>query len=515
MKIYIVWFFIVSTVFIIPISLSFIFKWKFNEIPEISINAYILWNFIHFLLQLIFSFLNYRNMNKIIYKPENGKKVGLQMVGWKEDPNYFEKALKSIKTILGYDKFIFISDGNDEDDYYLQDIFLKIFPNAYIHNSCNFLYKEEDIWGTIESNDVIFCFQKHLGKRHALNSGFSFLKHCNMDYIVTTDSDTIFEKNTIIELKKILDHYDNCHGVTGTVKIFNIENFQSLLISMKYWIAFFIERGAQSYHGVVSCIAGPLGMYKTSSISEIQKEWLEQTFLGQECTFGDDRHLTNLLLSRGYNIYYNHKAICWTETPVTLKRWILQQIRWGKSFIRELFLNLKWFHKQSLWLAYDLLFLSLYSIFLIIGLIVLLFQFKVANLIYFLYSIVIVSSLRGVFGVIYYKDIRYMYFMFYGLFFVFILLPIKLWCLFTLKEISWGTSTRKDKKDKTDLNMLPVILWNILLFTGIVLTMVFNSEKFNDTYIQILTIILGSLFLIMTINYWIFNKWILKLKIEE
>ncbi len=510
-KIYFVWLFIICTIFILPIAVAFFYNWSFIDTPEIYINIYIIWNLIHFLLQLIFCFLNYRKMNKIEYKLENGKLVGLQMVGWKEDPIYFENALKSIKQTKGYQKFIFISDGNEESDFYLKDIFLKIFPSAIIYDTSGFLYQENDKMSELEKYNIIFCFQKHAGKRHALNSGFSFLNFCKMDYIVTTDSDTMFEKNTILELKKIMDNYDNCHGVTGTVKIFNIENMISLLISMKYWVAFFIERGAQSFHGVVSCIAGPLGMYRASSILEIQKDWLEQKFLGKECTFGDDRHLTNLLLSKGYNIYYNHNAICWTETPVTFKRWILQQIRWGKSFLRELFLNIRWFHKQNLWIAYDLIFVSLYSIFLIIGIILILLQLKVDNLIYFLYSIIIMSSLRGIIGGLYYKDVRYVYFMFYGLCFVLILLPLKIWCLITLKEINWGTSTRKNRNDKTDINMIPVILWNIFLFSGIILTFILNYQAFQNTTLLILTISLVILFVVLTIIYLLFKKWILTL----
>ena len=55
--------------------------------------------------------------------------TGIQMVGWKEDPEILKKAFSYILKAHNYNHFIFVSDGNSKDDMYIQDIFLKSFPS--------------------------------------------------------------------------------------------------------------------------------------------------------------------------------------------------------------------------------------------------------------------------------------------------------------------------------------------------------------------------------------------------
>lgn len=63
--------------------------------------------------------------------------------------------------------------------------------------------------------------------------------------------------------------------------------------------------------------------------------WILQSFLGKETTFGDDRHLTNRILSLGNWTGYLHLAKCESDTPAGFVRWVKQQTRWSKSFFRE------------------------------------------------------------------------------------------------------------------------------------------------------------------------------------
>ena len=76
-------------------------------------------------------------------------------------------------------------------------------------------------------------------------------------------------------------------------------------------------------------------------MKNIIDQWIEQKLLGKECTFGDDRHLTNLILINKGKVFYNFLAKCYTDTPITIKRFATQQTRWGKSFLREYFINIK------------------------------------------------------------------------------------------------------------------------------------------------------------------------------
>lgn len=48
-----------------------------------------------------------------------------------------------------------------------------------------------------------------------------------------------------------------------------------------------------------------LGLYRNNLLQQFLEAWYNQKFLGTHCTFGDDRHLTNRMLSMGYAT--NHK----------------------------------------------------------------------------------------------------------------------------------------------------------------------------------------------------------------
>lgn len=47
-------------------------------------------------------------------------------------------------------------------------------------------------------------------------------------------------------------------------------------------------------------LAAPPGLYRNNLLQQFLEAWYNQKFLGTHCTFGDDRHLTNRMLSMGY-----------------------------------------------------------------------------------------------------------------------------------------------------------------------------------------------------------------------
>lgn len=69
----------------------------------------------------------------------------------------------------------------------------------------------------------------------------------------------------------------------------------------------------------------------------ILDDWLNQRFLGAKCTFGDDRSLTNFIIKK-YDAIYSDEAIAYTVVPNKFRKYIKQQQRWKKSWIRETFI---------------------------------------------------------------------------------------------------------------------------------------------------------------------------------
>lgn len=178
-------------------------------------------------------------------------------------------------------------------------------------------------------------FPENRGKRHGLAAGFR--QHPDADLYLCVDSDTVLDQHAVAELcAPFARRRINC--VTGLVLAHNRSvNLLTRLIDMRYVNAFLGERVAYSRLGSVLCACGSLVVYRGQVIRRHLNDFLGQTFLGVPATFGDDRRLTYYCLTEGQSVI-QPAAVGYTDVPQTLKHYTRQQIRWGKSFIREGFL---------------------------------------------------------------------------------------------------------------------------------------------------------------------------------
>ncbi len=170
------------------------------------------------------------------------------------------------------------------------------------------------------------------GKRHALATGF---KRSTSDIIVTLDSDSEIAKDAIRHLVAPF-RYKNVGATTGNIKVSNRHtNFLTRMISVRYTMAFDFFRATWSTFGTVFCCSGVLSAYRRSVLMKILPDFENQTFLGEQCTYGDDRALTNLVLKLGLNTLYTKKAVVHTIVPATVSKLFKMITRWNKSFLRE------------------------------------------------------------------------------------------------------------------------------------------------------------------------------------
>ncbi|CAM4698209.1 unnamed protein product, partial [Caretta caretta] len=73
------------------------------------------------------------------------------------------------------------------------------------------------------------------------------------------DSDTKLDPSATVEMVKVLEANKRYGAVGGDVRILNVsDSFISFMSSLRYWMAFNVERACQSYFDCVSCISGPL-----------------------------------------------------------------------------------------------------------------------------------------------------------------------------------------------------------------------------------------------------------------
>lgn len=180
---------------------------------------------------------------------------------------------------------------------------------------------------------TLFRFRRNRGKRRALCLG---IRRARTPYIVTVDSDTRLEPNALRELLTPLILHPDLGAVTGRIRIWNEgANLLTRMLKTNFAMAFDFTRAIQSTYATVFCTSGAFSAYRRSMVLPLLKPWLEQTFLGRRCTFGEDRSLANFLLRGGCGTVFQRSAVACTKVPETLVGILKMMIRWARSNIRE------------------------------------------------------------------------------------------------------------------------------------------------------------------------------------
>lgn len=301
----------------------------------------------------------------------------------------------------------------------------------------------EKVYSQYDQDDIVSVIlpASNQGKREAQKVGFDIAKG---SIFVTVDSDTVIEDPRAVS-KLIYRFQDPAIGaVTGDVTVANKnENFLTKLTYYKYWTAFFQERSAQSLFGVMNCCSGPFSAYRASVIKEVEHDYVNEYFLGMKCTFGDDRHLTNLLLRAGYDVVFEGNAQAFTWVPNNWKSYITQQVRWAKSFYREMIWTARFVHGRNFYLYFDMSLQLLLPLLLLLSAVTMIFQsFVDGTPIYFanyIVAVFVIALLRALYGFYRTHDKGFLIYMFYGFIHIFLMMPIRIYALFTLRTSHWGT----------------------------------------------------------------------------
>ena len=181
-------------------------------------------------------------------------------------------------------------------------------------------------------NRVRVFFQKYnQGKREAMGIG---IRNCRTELIVFVDSDSFLQPNAIRCLVQPMRDPKTA-GVAGRTDVANIyTNHLTKMQAVRYYISFRVMKAAEAYFDSVMCLSGPLSCYRITAVREVFDKWINQKFLGQKATFGDDRSLTNYVVEH-HRTYYQDTAICSTIVPNRHRQFLRQQMRWKRSWLRE------------------------------------------------------------------------------------------------------------------------------------------------------------------------------------
>ncbi|KAF9582750.1 Hyaluronan synthase 3 [Lunasporangiospora selenospora] len=437
---------------------------------------------VDFMAVISFSALNRRRVNQRVKKRDPhwvGMSTGILAVGYREDPVLLEGCLKSLRAIRYQrnQRVLLVVDGNEPQDEYMAQIFLRVFekqgpavfrPDFLCMDRAASDRGREDLVRQIAYHPGPVCvMQPHRGKRSAMYTGFAALLQQGIESVVVTDSDTYLDPHVCRELVFALAESPIIGAATGDVRIYNTGTWVSFLSSIRYWFAFNLERGAQSYHSVVNCVSGPLGIYRMSIIADVMDNWVRQSFLGVLCTYGDDRHLTNLVLREGFKVKFSHYAICYTDTPIRFIAWVTQQTRWSKSFFREIPIQLGCIHLHSPWMTYALLYQLIYPMMMIYSLVNCIYFGTGAQISSWVVSIVFVGILKTAYALRVTGDKKFFFTTVYGFLYMLGYVPAKIFAALTLYDNSWGTSARLIRNFTQLQSYIAPVTWSVVLAIGV------------------------------------------------
>ncbi|KPP64589.1 hyaluronan synthase 1-like, partial [Scleropages formosus] len=447
------------------------FKLASSPFNIVSFGFYGLLLGLHVLVQSLFAFVEHWQMQARKEPCSYTKTVGLTISAYQEDPVYLRECLSSVRN-LKYPpellKVIMVVDGNAEDDRYMMDMFREVFadqdPGCYVWDNNYHTWeprKQTDAEGGVDEVDYqrrvvedlinskkyVCIMQKWGGKREVMYTAFKALK-MSVDYVQVCDSDTKLDPLATVELCRVLESNHKYGAVGGDVMILNMKD---------------------SYISFMSSLRNDL-------LQQFLESWYHQKFLGTHCTFGDDRHLTNRMLSMGYATKYTALSKCYTETPAQFLRWLNQQTRWTKSYFREWLYNAMWWHKHSLWMTYESIVSGIFPFFVTATVIMLFWSGSIWDVLWVLCCIQIIGLVKAAYACLLRKNIIMIFMSLYSVLYMTSLLPAKYFALLTMNKSNWGTSGRR-KIVGNYIPVLPLSVWAAILLSGLCYNIYWESTR--------------------------------------
>lgn len=374
--------------------------------------ASILWIF-----QIFFAHLNVRFQKKILsQKLDHTPRLSVVIPVFNELPEVFQKVLCSLfnQTDILLDVIV-IDDGSSVP------VVIDGFPGTRL-----------------------IRMETNVGKRKVQVIGFELARH---DWVVTLDSDTVLNANALYELYKtaILLQAD---AVGGTIYLENEKkNWLTKMTSCMYWFSFFQERSSQSYFNVMTCCSGALSIYKKDTLLKCTEDYLNQSFMGQSCIAGDDRHLTNMFVRMGKKVCWSYFSRGYTLSPESFGGFVKQQLRWSRSHTAAVYYiaqHVKEFHPMFVFFITKMMFRYIYFV----ALYLLLVERLVVNQdVMFLATVGLtvlgVSVIKSVIAWLYTREWKFLWLLFYGIMSFFVFTPLLFYGLITPLKTSWLTRNKR------------------------------------------------------------------------
>ena len=220
----------------------------------------------------------------------------------------------AIRSLLDLDypsyEILVVDDGSSDDTY----------------------VRASELEGRYGSVSVRVVSKSNAGKANALNTGIALARS---PFVLCMDGDSRLERGT---LRAAMRHFADARvgAVAGNVKVANRRNLWTKLQALEYIEGLNLARRAQGYLHVVNIIPGPLGIFRRDVLTNVGGY--------DNDTYAEDADLTLKILTAGWHIVYEPRAIAWTEAPETLLDLYKQRYRWTRGILQAL-------RKHGSWLA--------------------------------------------------------------------------------------------------------------------------------------------------------------------
>ena len=385
--------------------------------------VYAVWVFVHLVVQTWFAHRSWRRDGaepaNTVREPTEWPAVTIVVPSYNEDPSELRLCFES----LAAQDYPGRMDVHVVDDH---------SPNREDALPVLWEYEQRSGWR-------VHLPLANKGKRLAQDAA---VRDSGGDLVLTIDSDTQLAPDAVRQM--VLAFTDDTVGAaTGNVRVSNArQNLLTRLIDLRYWVAFNQERAAHSYFWAVLCCSGPLSMYRRSVIDDVWEKYVAQTFRGIECTYGDDRHLTNLVLGGGWKTVYVPNAHCITSAPITIRQYMHQQLRWNKSYYRELLWTLSFLPRLGRFMWFEVITQAVLPMLLAVAVaatVVRAFVFGPEVIGLYALLVVIMATVHCLYAVWRMRTARFFLFIVYGFLHAVLLIPIRLRAMVSLTDNSWGT----------------------------------------------------------------------------
>ena len=162
------------------------------------------------------------------------------------------------------------------------------------------------------------------GKASALNTGIALARNA---YLLCMDGDSRLDPGT---LRAAMRHFADPRvgAVAGNVKVVNRDNVWTRLQALEYLEGLNMARRAQGFLRVVNIIPGPIGVFR--------RDVLQRVGGYDTDTFAEDADLTLKILTAGWHVAYEERAIAYTEAPEQFVDLIKQRYRWTRGILQAL-----------------------------------------------------------------------------------------------------------------------------------------------------------------------------------